>query len=80
MGTLIGLDDFRAERQTRLAEAAERASFHPALRWCAGQTFWLAHRRDVDGAAACGTDGELTLAPPGVPLCAGCYPQAMSGD
>jgi hypothetical protein len=58
MGTLIGLDDFRADRQTRLAEAA------------------LAHRRGVDGVVACGTDGELTLAPPGVPLCADCYPRA----
>lgn len=80
MGTLIGLDNFRADRQTRLAEAAEHASLHPALRWIAGQTFWIAHRRDVEGAAACGSDGDLTLAPPGVPLCADCYPRAASGD
>lgn len=79
MGTLIGLDDFRAEREARLADAAERASLHPALRWFAGDTFWLAHRREVDGGAACGAAGELTLALSGVPLCSECYPRA-AGD
>jgi hypothetical protein len=80
MGTLIGLDDARADRQTRLADAAQRASLHPALRWCAGDTFWIAHRRDFDGRAACGEDGELTLALSTVPLCADCYPRAAKAE
>jgi hypothetical protein len=52
---------------------------HPALRWVAGRTYYVAHRRDpVAGAAACGATGELVLAPPGVPLCRDCYPVAAS--
>lgn len=46
---------------------------HPALRWCAGRVFYVAHRK-ADGAAACGASGDLILAPPGVPQCVECFP------
>jgi hypothetical protein len=76
MGTVTGLADYRADRETRRAEMAERAAMHPALRWVAGEVFYIAHRRNLDGVAVCGATGELTLAPPGVPQCARCYPKA----
>lgn len=50
-------------------------SMHPSLRWVAGRTFYVAHRKD-DEAAACGARGDLILAPPGVPLCVECFPLA----
>lgn len=80
MGTVTGLADYRADRENRRAEIAERAAMHPALRWCAGEVFWLAHRRSQDGYAACDAPGELTMANPGVPLCADCYPWVLDGE
>lgn len=76
MGILIGLDEIRAERRTRAKQAAERGSRHPALRWVAGDTWYLAHRK-LDGVAACGAAGDLILAPRGTPLCEVCYPRAQ---
>jgi hypothetical protein len=78
MGTVIALDQHRADKQSRAQEAADRGSRHPALRWVAGETFYIAHRKDGSGAA-CGADGDLMLAPPGVPLCSVCYPGRGSG-
>jgi len=46
---------------------------HPALRWVAGAAFYVAHRKDGSGAA-CGAQGSLMLAPPGVPACVKCFP------
>lgn len=80
MGTVTGLADYRADRDDRRAEMADRAAMHPSLRWVAGEVFYIAHRRSVEGDAACGADGKLTLAPPGVPLCADCYSWAADGD
>lgn len=80
MGTVTGLSDYRADREHRRAEMAERAAMHPALRWVAGEVFYIAHRRTPDGAAACGIDGALTLAPPGVPLCSDCFQWVVDGD
>jgi hypothetical protein len=76
MGTVTRLDQVRADRQIRADEIADRAAAHPALRWIAGETFWLAHRRSANGDAACGAAGDLVLAPAGVPLCTDCYPRA----
>ena len=71
MGDLIALTD---ERDRRRALEHARAA-HPALRWVAGRAFYVAHRK-TDGKAACGANGDLVLAPPGVPLCVECYPLA----
>lgn len=62
-----------AERRDRRTERDRARAAHPALRWVAGRTFYIAHAK-VDGHAACGADGDLVLAPPGVPLCVACYP------
>lgn len=80
MGNVIHLARQRAQREARVRVAAERGSLHPALRWIAGTAFYIAHRKDADGVAACGAEGDLMLAPPGVPLCSRCYPPAASGD
>lgn len=69
---MVDLTTRRAERE-RDRDAARAA--HPALRWVAGATFYIAHRKG-DAGAACGAAGDLTLAPPGVPLCVTCYPPA----
>jgi hypothetical protein len=76
MGTVVPLSRVRAERQARARIAAERGSRHPALRWIAGDAFYIAHRKDEYGRPACGARGPLVLAPPGVPPCAVCYPAA----
>ena len=73
MGTITELGPLRAEREARSRRIAEHAPRHPALRWVAGDVFYIAHRRD-DSGAACGAVGDLVLAPPGVPLCDECYP------
>lgn len=78
MGTITELGPLRAEREARSRDIAERASMHPALRWVAGEVFYIAHRR-ADGGTACGAPGALVLAPPGVPLCEDCYPNRRSG-
>lgn len=75
MGDVVDLADRRAAQQA--ARAADlRASRHPALRFVVGDAYWVAHRRDPSErrTTACGAAGDLTLAPPGVPLCASCYP------
>lgn len=77
MAEVTSLDDARAARARRAQAAADAAPSHPALRWVAGTTWWVAHRRDRKaGSAACGAAGDLILAPPGVPLCEDCYPAA----
>ena len=74
--SIIRLD---AVRERRRATGAELAPTHPALRWVAGDAYYLAHRRDrTRQEAACGAQGSLILAPPGVPLCESCYPQAAT--
>lgn len=70
MGQVIDLDRRRASAE---AQRVEHEQDHPALRWVAGAAFWTAHRKDGDGAF-CGARGDLTLAPPGVPLCVECFP------
>ena len=77
MGDVVSLTGHRRRRAARSQAAAEHADRHPALRWVAGTAYWIAHRRHPEQcAAACGADGDLTLAPPGVPLCGACYPGA----
>ena len=79
MGQVIAFAAAAEARDDRI-RAARRAALlavpdHPALRWLAGDTWWLAHRRDPDaGGAGCGAPGELTLATRAVPLCLDCYP------
>lgn len=73
---IISLEDIRDRRR---ASAADLAPTHPALRWVAGEAYYLAHRRNrVRQEAACGAEGALILAPPGVPLCEQCYPQTAT--
>jgi hypothetical protein len=67
--------DLELRRAAAVAQRIEHAQDHPALRWVAGAAFWSAHRKDGAGAA-CGANGDLTLAPPGVPLCVECFPLA----
>lgn len=67
----IDLDARRAAK--RADDVVVEYGDHPALRWVAGSVFYVAHRKDGPGAA-CGADGSLVLAPPGVPLCVTCYP------
>lgn len=75
-GDLIDLAAARAERRVEQVAASE----HPSLRWVAGAAFYTAHRRGDDGpSAACGARGDLTLAPPGVPLCVKCFPPTATG-
>lgn len=71
---MIDLDTRRDEKARR----ARAATMHPSLRWVAGRAFYVAHRKGPDGPeqAACGANGDLTLAPPGVPLCVECFPLA----
>lgn len=72
MGEVIQLGQ---ARDAKWRERAAASAQHPALRWVAGATYWLAHRRDHDtGTAHCGAPGALVLAPPGVPQCTDCYP------
>ena len=71
MDKVVSLAEVREDREGR--ERARAA--HPSLRWCAGRTFYIAHRKD-GAAAACGAVGDLILAPPGVPLCVVCWPLA----
>lgn len=78
MGTVTELGPLREEHEARAQRIAEHAPRHPALRWVAGDVFYIAHRR-VEGATACGADGDLVLAPPGVPLCSECYPGRGTG-
>jgi hypothetical protein len=59
----------------RKRERVMAASQHPALRWVADSAFYVAHRKD-GGRAACGMEGSLMLAPPGVPACTECFPLA----
>lgn len=68
---VVDLDTRRAEKRSREIAAAD----HPSLRWVAGAAFYVAHMKDGP-AAACGARGDLTLAPPGVPLCVECFPLA----
>lgn len=67
---MTNLGDRRAVMDQRADEARSR---HPVLRWVAGDVFYVAHRK-ADQEAACGADGPLMLAPPGVPLCVTCWP------
>lgn len=69
---VVVLSVYRAKRDARNRVAAERR-LHPSLRWVAGEHYWEAHARN-GGTAACGAPGRLILAPPGVPLCAECWP------
>lgn len=69
----IDLAAHRAARRPALDDVPAERVEHPALRWVAGSVFYVAHRKDGRGAA-CGADGSLVLAPPGVPLCVVCYP------
>jgi hypothetical protein len=71
VGQVIGL----IEERDRRAERERAMAAHPSLRWVAGRAFYVAHRKDGVGAA-CGAQGDLVLAPPGVPLCIRCYPLA----
>lgn len=73
MGDVVSLAAARTRRDSD-AELAGHAPMHPALRWVAGDVYYLAHRRSGAGGAACGAAGALILAPPGVPLCGRCYP------
>jgi hypothetical protein len=69
---VISLSEERDRR--RGGAGTGRAVTHPALRWVAGDAYYVAHRRALDEAVAvCGADGALILAPPGVPLCPACY-------
>jgi hypothetical protein len=68
MGTVV---DLEARRVARPRE--QSASRHPALRWVTDGDPAVAHRRTVAGHPPCGAQGDLTLAPPGVPLCPRCY-------
>jgi hypothetical protein len=65
-----------AQRDRRSLRDRDRADH--ALRWVAGRTFYIAHRKE-GVEAACGARGDLILAPPGVPLCVACYPLADRG-
>lgn len=73
MGTVTELGPLREQREARALRIEEHAMRHPALRWVAGDVFYIAHRRTDDGTA-CGAEGDLVLSPPGVPLCSECYP------
>lgn len=70
MSRIVNLAD-AAERRDQRRE--EMRAAHPSLRWVAGEVFYVAHRKH-EGSAACGADGSLTLAPPGVPRCVECWP------
>lgn len=78
MGTVTELGQHREKRQARALRIEEQAVRHPALRWVAGDAFYIAHRRTASGTA-CGAEGDLVLAPPGVPLCSKCYPGRGAG-
>lgn len=72
---MADVTDLDERRHARAARTAAAAPLHPAVRFVAGDCWWLAHRRHPDDAVAlCGLDGDLVLAPPGVPLCPLCYP------
>lgn len=78
MGSVTELGPLREERDARASLIQERAARHPALRWLAGDVWYIAHRRTEDGTA-CGAEGELVLATRGVPLCDECYPGRGGG-
>lgn len=63
------------ELRSRIPHARAAATArHPALRWVAGEMWWLSHRVDLDtDRPVCGADGPLILAPPAVPLCRVCF-------
>lgn len=70
---MIDLTAARIARRPALDDVPPERRDHPVLRWVAGSVFYVAHRKD-GRTAACGADGSLVLAPPGVPLCVTCYP------
>jgi hypothetical protein len=76
MGTVVDLEQWREKRpSSRAREFAQAVPDHPALRWVAGEQWWLAHRRDPDSSVAvCQVPGELVLATAGVLPCPVCYP------
>lgn len=78
MGSVTELGPLREEHDERARRIAEHAPRHPALRWLAGDAWYIAHRRTADGTA-CGAEGELVLATRGVPLCDECYPARRGG-
>lgn len=73
--TLVGMAGDVVDLAQHKREKIMAASQHPALRWVAGSAFYVAHRKDGPHAA-CGAQGDLTLAPPGVPACTECFPLA----
>jgi hypothetical protein len=83
-GTLDGMGevvDLFLVRQRCAVQGRYARLRHPALRWCAGDVYYLAHDRDPDsGVATCGAPGSLMLAPPGVPLCVRCWPTDLVED
>ena len=74
MGQVVDMEQ-RSRRAERERDRDAVRSLHPAGRWVAGDTFYIAHRKAL-GGAACGAPGLLTLAPPGVPRCVDpeCFP------
>lgn len=78
MNTVTNLEKRRAERAARALIIEEHAARHPALRWLVGDAWYIAHRR-VEGGVACGAEGDLVRATPGVPLCEECYPGRRGG-
>jgi hypothetical protein len=75
MGTVVDLEERRAERDHRSAERMHAALMHPSLRWVAGGEREVAHRRHEHGPMAlCGAPGALVLAEPTTRLCPECYP------
>ncbi len=74
MGDVVAL----SEQAARRAERDRAIAAHPSLRWVAGRAFYVAHRK-IDDVAACGAEGDLMLATPGVPLCVLCYPLRERG-
>ena len=76
MGEVVDIGTARAARTARVRAVQESVPDHPALRWLAGDQWWLAHRRQPGTGAACGAPGELVHATRGVPLCGACYPPA----
>lgn len=79
MGTVVNLLDHRDRRAERERALVMSRSRHPSLRWVAGDVYYLAHRK-TGQAAACGAEGQLVLAPPGVPLCPTCYPPTGTSE
>ncbi len=76
MSDIVSIDRGASLRQERERRRDIARSDHPALRWVAGDVFYIAHRRGDDDTAVCGAPGSLILAPPAVPRCVECYPLA----